>query len=244
MSSCIRIGEEKLSAYGYRMKPLKYTDELHIEVKFEDGHTVIVPLFQFVKGTVRNPNYRVLYNRGYIGEFNNVFEDVNPSIHCYWKQMFDNCYLISNAIQDSRVIMENVSRDWYSYQNFAAWFKENYYDIPGEEMVISNKIVSDRCNEYSRDTTIFVPKSIVRLIDCANPKSSGHKTYVTENVIGYFASLPGSNTLSGPFRTEFSANMCLMMQVKDEIAKIADKYKQYLPCTVYSALMNYRATIR
>ena len=69
MSKINKIGETNINTYGTEMKIIAYRKTSDIDVEFQDEHHYVknTTYSNFIKGWVKNPYDKSLYNVGYMG---------------------------------------------------------------------------------------------------------------------------------------------------------------------------------
>ena len=74
--------------------------------------------------------------------------------------MIGRCY--SNKIQARRpsYIGCTVCTEWLNFQNFAAWYINNYYEVNGEIVALDKDLLVKKNKLYSPNTCCFLPVSI------------------------------------------------------------------------------------
>lgn len=68
-----------------------------------------------------------------------------------------------------------LCEEWKDYESFLKWYNENIYEIEGEEIGLSYRVLDMNNHYISPDTYIFVPKTIADL--CCG---KGHNARRTE----------------------------------------------------------------
>ena len=146
-----------------------------------------------------------------------------------------------------------ICEEWLNNkQAFIEWFREHYYEIDGMDIVIDKDLLSGECKCYSPNTVCLLPQCInVMLSNSKRHRLPDWKTgsnlplgvYYNKSQNKYYAKikytgadevqkLPFHDTIEEAFE-DYKAHK------KDDIKKVADKYKKYLPTYIYDALLNY-----
>ena len=111
------------------MKIIEYNTSTDVMIEFQDEFKCKMKVLysNFLKGTVKNPYHRMLYNRGYIGE-GDYLPSINrkaTNVYDAWRKMFDRCY---GKNQEDAYIGCEVCKEWYNFQTFAEWYTNNYWE--------------------------------------------------------------------------------------------------------------------
>lgn len=135
-----------------------------------------------------------------------------------------------------------VCDEWHNFQNFAQWYEENYYEIPGEIMQLDKDILIKGNKVYSPDTCCFVPGDINSLFIKSDEIRGNLPIGVTKEKDKYMAQC--QNTLGykrriGLFNTPEEAFDAYKKRKEKIIKEIANKYKEYIPDKLYKAMYNY-----
>lgn len=248
-----RVGEENVNRFGSKMIITKYMGANNIEVYFpEYNYTKEQVCYQHFKdGKMRSPYCKTVRGVGYLGEGKyNVRENDKPT-KCYeaWKNIIERCYNTENLNKRNHVYEDSyMSEEWLCFQNFAEWYYNNYYEIPGQMMCIDKDILFKGNKEYSDYYCMFIPQNINKLFtktdvlrgkypigvtyekkasrfraDC----SDGHKKGV---FLGYY------DTVEDAFQSYkiFKENL---------IKQMADEYENKIPREIYKAMYEYEVEI-
>ena len=170
----IRLNEENINSQNIKMKIIEYNSSQDIKVEFEDGYIKKCLYHDFKKGKVKNPYYKYLYNRGYLGEAKTTDGKGNP-LRAYqiWQHIFERCY--SDEFHKNYPTYKGceVCEEWYCYTNFKKWYDEHYYELENERVELDKDILIKGNRIYSPETCIFVPKKINIIFSRNNPKENG-----------------------------------------------------------------------
>jgi hypothetical protein len=168
-----RVGQTNYNSFGTLMKIVEYKNNKNVIVEFQDEYKYQkkVRYSMFLNGIVFNPYDKATYNFGYfgVGEYKSEEKRKMTKAYSTWTGMIQRCY-------DPYFINYNkptykdcfVCEEWANYQNFAQWFEENYYEVPGEKMQLDKDILIKNNKIYSPDTCVFVPQRINSLFIKAN----------------------------------------------------------------------------
>ena len=243
-----RIGEQALNNQGCIMAIIEYRKNKDIDVQFEDGTIVTNREYgDFKKGAIKNPNHASIYDIGYIGQGDYNYKENKDSYEA-WRGMIRRCYDSQSLSKKPTYIGCTVCEEWHSFQNFAEWYYDNYYEIPEQRMALDKDIICKGNKTYSPDTCVFVPQCINSLFTKRDTKrgaspigvsyhkrinkyqsycndGSGHEVY-----LGYY------DTPDGAFEA--------YKQYKEQVIKdMAEEYKDLIPEVLYNAMLNYEVEI-
>ncbi|CAL9983404.1 HNH endonuclease [Vibrio phage D432] len=135
---------------------LKYTDRDNVLVSFlTTGYTKVSGTRAIRIGSVKDPYYPLICNKGFIGEgpYSSTADRV---AYDAWRNMLDRCYGSSGNYPT--YVDCTVVPAWFNFQNFAEWFnsqKNSYtkgYELDKDILVKGKKV-------YSPDTCSIVPKA-------------------------------------------------------------------------------------
>jgi hypothetical protein len=170
-----RIGMIGKNTYGSSMEVVEYINSSNIWVRFEKGNLVHTSMTAFCRGDVKNVYDRSVYGIGFLGEGKykvSINQKRTPQYQT-WQTMLQRCY--SEKLHKRQPTYKDcyVAEEWHNFQNFAAWYDENYYEIEGEVMSLDKDILIKGNKIYSPEKCIFVPKRINSLF-LKSDKSRGN----------------------------------------------------------------------
>jgi hypothetical protein len=251
-NSTERIGTISYNLYSSKMVVIEYNNANDILVNFEEtiGSPIRTTWLVFCKGLVKNPYDKSVYDIGYLGEgkYNVSHKGKHTPHYLVWSSMIQRCYSKKRLENAPTYIGCSVVEEWHNFQNFAAWYDENYYEVEGEKMNLDKDILIKGNNVYSPETCIFVPQKINTLF--TNRKlyrgslpvgvyfSKENNSYISQccNGNGKQIKLNSHNTPEEAFFTykSFKENI---------IKQSAEEYKNKIPFKLYEAIMNYKVEI-
>ena len=251
-----RIGERNYNNFGSEMVIVHYNGCMDIDVYFPEFDWIFkhAKYNNFKKGEIKCPYERRFYNVGYLGEGKyKVSENgKNTRVYSTWRHMLQRCYSEKFQEKHPTYITCEASEEWHNFQNFAKWYKDNYYEVGNEKMCLDKDILFKGNKIYSPDTCIFVPETINKLF-IKNDKNRG------ESVIGatlckngkYQAQCNIINPETGKSKQEYlglydsqeKAFQVYKYHKERNIKQIADYYKIHIPQKLYDAMYNYEVEI-
>lgn len=251
-----RIGERNYNNFGSEMVIVHYNGCMDIDVYFPEFDWIFkhAKYNNFKKGEIKCPYERRFYNVGCLGEGKYKVSENGKNTRVYdtWKAMLQRCYSEKEHERHPTYIGCEVYEGWHNFQNFAKWYKDNYYEVGNEKMCLDKDILFKGNKIYSPDTCIFVPETINKLF-IKNDKNRG------ESVIGatlckngkYQAQCNIINPETGKSKQEYlglydsqeKAFQVYKYHKERNIKQIADYYKIHIPQKLYDAMYNYEVEI-
>jgi hypothetical protein len=245
-----RIGQENLNEYGFIMKVVEYNKATDIWVKFlESGVFKHTTWKTFIKGHVKSPYDKSVYGIGYLGEgkYTPFKNGKRTRKYRIWQALFERCYTIRELKRFPTYIGCTVCEEWNNFQNFAAWYDQNYYEIEGEQMCLDKDILFKGNKIYSPETCVFVPSDINILFTKTNAKRGDFPIGVTYNKkVGKYQSRCNVNSKLihiDFFNTPEEAFFAYKIFKEKLIKHIANKYKDKIPNNLYEAMLRYEVEI-
>lgn len=245
-----RIGETNVNKYGNKMKIIKYNHSKDIDVLFEDYNCVAKNkhYIYFKNGTLTSPYDRTIYEKGYLGEgkYKKSIDNIPTILYYKWNEMFDRCYNEKYLKRQPTYIGCSVCEEWFNFQNFAQWYEDNYYEVSNEKMCLDKDILFKNNKIYSPSTCVIVPNSI-------NILFTRNELHRTDNPIGVCeykdkfiarCKVNGKSTHIGIFNTREEAFYDGYKPFKENnIKRMADEYKNFIPNKLYVAMYNWEVSI-
>lgn len=252
-----RLGEVKLSNEGCEMKIIEYNGRHDIMVEFQDEYKAKVHTCygNFKSGKVKNPYHKSVYNVGYlgIGEYRCKNEGKYTKEYTAWHSMLQRCYDPYELNRCPTYINCFVCNEWHNFQNFAKWYKENYYECNDEKMCLDKDILIKGNKIYSPDTCMIVPERINTLF--LKQKSVRGKypigVYWCKERNKYHVHFQmydetikkSKPKFIGRYDTIEEAFLNYKQFKENNIKQTADKYKDLIPQKLYEALYKYEVEI-
>ena len=248
-----RLYQTNMSNDGTLMKIIEYKGSDNVLVEFQDDfhYQVWVAYNDFKKGVVKNPYWRQLYGRGYLGVGQYapyIKKGVKTKAHDAWIRMFDRCYSEKYQRKYPTYIGCEVCEEWWNFQNFAKWFYDNYYEIEGQNLevdkdwyVIGNKL-------YSPDNCCLVPTLInTCTLTHAKVKNYDIPIGVSWHKNGSYVarcSNRGRRITIGYYNNVKDAEKAYWKYKINYISELAEEYKQYIPSRLYNAMKDFKDTYK
>ena len=247
---CDRTGQSSYNNQGSKMTITKYRNAQDIEVTFESGFVVEhTQMHLFNSGSILDPYFKSYCGIGYMGmkTFYNKSQEYKRPLEV-WHSMLKRCYSENFPLHVWYKDCE-VDEKWHSFSNFYQWWKDNYYELPKElgRLELDKDIKFKSSRIYSPNTCLLIPQRINSYIKNRrdiNKKfpigitynEKKQKYHVRTNVDGKDTHIGDYNSLDEAF--------CALKNIKEnELKKLAELYKLYIPKEVYDAIVNYTIEI-
>ena len=250
-----RTGEERVNKFGSKMIIKEYRKYSDIDVYFPEYNWVFkyTQYTHFKNGNIKCPYEPRYYDKGYLGEGKYKVWENGKTTDEYniWYNMLKRCYDPKCHKEYPTYKGCRVEDYLLNFQNMGEWIKENYYEIPGEQMCLDKDILCKGNKVYSRETCIFVPERINTLFvkrDNNRGKdpigmyqlSSGNYQVQCNNEYGKYVYL-------GTYSTKEEAFQVYKEYKEKVIKKVIDSYEGKIPEPHYTRLKetmyNYKVEI-
>lgn len=239
-----RIGAVNRNKNGALMKVISYIDTDDIIVQFESGYTVRTRWIYFRKGEVRNVYDRTVHGVGYIGEGPYLLTDStgeDTPQYTRWRGILLRCY---NPNKYPTYEGCTVCKEWHNFQNFAKWYDDNHYEVPGVRMEIDKDILVPGNRVYSPDTCVFAPSDINTHFKAKKANKDLPVGVCFDKSRNKFLAscktLSGKSQFLGRFTTAEKAAEAYIKFKEDVLAQLAEKYKEAVPPKLYQAMLEYK----
>lgn len=244
MEKVNRLGEEKINKIGSEMKITRYNGNKDIDVYFPEYEYIATNknYNDFKNGRIKCPYEPRTYGIGYIGEGKYSFSESGELTNCYktWKSMLMRCYCKNYLSKNTAYEDIYVCNEWHNFQNFAQWYEENYYEVPGEKMCLDKDILSTESKIYSPDNCIFVPEKINLLFINSN-KSKGYQ--IVNGKYKAKCNIDKIKKYLGSYDTPEEAFQAYKHFKENYVKQIADEYKDLIPEKLYNAMYEYEVKV-
>jgi hypothetical protein len=250
-AASIKIGQINKNRFDSVMIVEEYIDSETVVVRFENGnYRVVTNWDQFIKGKVMNVYDKSMYGVGYLGDGKyktSVNYNQTPQFKT-WHGMLKRCYKDKYKEKFPTYNECIVCDEWHNFQNFAAWYDQNYYEIENERMELDKDILVKGNKIYSPDTCVFVPKKINYLfLKCdARRGDLPIGVYQHTETKKYVANCSDGNKKTinlGCYTTPEKAFSVYKIYKEKLIKQFAEHYKVKIPNNLYEAMMKYEIDI-
>lgn len=207
----------------------------------------------FEKGQIKCPYERSVYGKGYLGEGEYLcsINRIATKVYKVWFEMLKRCYCSQYQEKQPTYKGCKVCDEWLNFQNFAKWYQENYYDVPGEVMNLDKDILVKGNKIYSPETCVVVPKRINNLFTKTNARRGNYPIGVCwkennkkfESNCNIYENGRKKKIHIGLYNTPEEAFDSYKEFKERYIKQIADEYKEQIPSELYKALYEYEVEI-
>jgi hypothetical protein len=245
-----RIGQVRKNKFGSLMEVVEYNDCKDIWVKFLDNGNKVHTLWKhFLSGSVKSVHDKTVHGVGYIGE--GIYK---PSLngkkiiqYKIWADMIRRCYNDNYHKNQPTYKDCSVSDEWHNFQNFAAWYDKNYYEIEDQRICLDKDILVKGNKVYSPDTCVFVPQVINNLFVKKDASRGSLPIGVSfDNKIKKYIShcnYQGKTVHLGCYDTVNDAFLAYKEAKEELIKQTANEYKNKIPDNLFVAMLKYEVHI-
>lgn len=159
-----------------------------------------------------------------------------------WNSLKNRCYDPKNKDYKSYGAKGvKMCDDWLNFQNFKAWYDENYYEIDGEYMAIDKDIIGNGSKIYSPENCLIVPFRINGMfVHKENGDMRGLQPVYGRYQVKVRNPITGKNDYCGTYDTVEIASK-VYKECKEAIIRgVAEEYKYKIPLKVYNALITFK----
>lgn len=233
------IGEVSQNKFGTLMKIIVWNAASDIQVQFRDDHMAVVHTTyrNFQKREVKNPYDKSVYGVGYVGEgmHKTRINGEHPASYLIWVTIIQRCCREEAKEKYPAYFGRcTVCEEWFNYQNFAAWYESNRYDVDGR-LHIDKDILVPGNTMYAPEFCLLVPQRVnMHFMRCKSNKT-GLPRGVRRTKTGYMAVY---NTQKlGVFATIDQAVKAHREAWAEAIRATVAEYQNIMPNHVYNAVM-------
>ena len=250
-----RTGEEGYNKFGSKMIIKKYKDCMDMDVYFPKYNWVLehARYDHFKEGNIKCPYEPRYYGVGYLGEGEHKVRE-NGKLHRYyiiWHDMLKRCY--DPKVHERHPTYKGCEIENYllNFQHMGEWIKDNYYEVPGEQMCLDKDILCKGNKVYSRETCIFVPQRINKLFTKRDNLRGDNPIGVSDLPSGNYRvdcnNGYGKQIPLGTYSTKEEAFQVYKQYKEKVIKEVIDSYEGKIPEPFYSrlreAMYNYKVEI-
>lgn len=238
-------GEKFITKEGYEVEIIEYFTNRNCTIRFNDGGILYNIRYENVKNRgIRNPNHRTVYGIGYMG-YGKYTGVKGTKAYSYWRGILQRCYDPLYLSKKPAYKDCSVGEYWHNYQNFGAWFEENFNPKIMKGWNLDKDILLKGSRTYSLETCCFVPCEINNLFVKNNATRGEYPVGVTKKGNKFVATVfkNGVNRNCGTYNTPEQAFQAYKTAKEAYIKEIADKWKELIDPRVYEAMYNYKVEI-
>ena len=232
-----RVGETNITKQGFTISIIEYDCYNNVIIQFNDRYNTIwhTTYVRFKQGTVKNPNVLCMYGR--IAYKQDIAK--NPMAYNKYRAMLDRCYGIQKG---NNIVYQGcqVCNEWNNFENFLAWFTDNYYSIDGDNMDLDKDILGNG-KLYSPDTCVFIPHKLNSQFARRGKSNKDlpmgvtwHKRY-NGSMRYRVVALPHNQLFDDVDEAERAYKEYVSNQYRD----FAITYKDIIPSRLYDRLINF-----
>ena len=187
--SDMRIGKVYRTNNSGYLEVFRYVNRNEVLVRFIETGTKVWTRSQYIRsGLVRDPMYPSVFGVGYvgIGSERSGLKGVKEKPYECWHSMMSRCY--SEVVHSKFPTYKDctVCEEWHNFQNFAAWYKDNYpndgasYELDKDILLTGNRIYSPEACKFvtSKENSSF---SKCKTYAFATPKK--RRTVIVSNLV-------------------------------------------------------------
>ena len=241
-----RTGEIRVNNFGSEMVIVGYRSNKDIDIHFPEYNWTIenVQYTNFTAGKIRCPYEPRVHNVGCIGEGKYSVHENSKIARSYviWQDMIARCYDPKWQEKNAHTYVDcEVCEEWRNYQNFAEWYEQNYYEVPGQRMDLDKDILTKGNKIYGPNTCVFVPQNINKLFTKCDASRGDCPIGVRRRNRKYTSSCSTNNGRIhlGTYDTPEEAFEAYKTFKEDYIKQIADQYIELIPQSLYNAMYEY-----
>ena len=237
-----RVGERRQNKRGRWMTIIEYNTATDMTVRFDSGYETKAEYSHFKRGEVKDYLEPVVCGVGYLGG-KKYSRAEHEHIYRVWHHILLRCY----SDKDPRNKAYNdceVCEEWKNFQNFAQWYEDNYYTVPGQEMNVDKDLFRGETKIYSPETCCILPDSLNSMLVFKLRKKDKSSdffgiTLSTANQTYGAYYFDGEVRRKKMFKTEEEAFAWYAVHRAERIREKAKTMKQYMPTKIYDALMAF-----
>lgn len=232
------------------MKIIGYTNCHNIDVEFSDGYVAVGRDYRnFKSGRIRSDYFPSYLGVGYlgVGEFSTRNKDKTGHSEEYirWGSMLTRCY--SEKYSEESYEPCYVCEEWHNFQNFARWYSEHKYEIPGESLQLDKDIKYKGNHVYSPETCLIVPRRVNSIILNRGNDRGNYAIGVQKKGNLFLACCnrfdAKESAYIGSFKTELEAFNAYKKEKEMQLKKCCEYYRGKVPKEVIDALQTYKVEI-
>lgn len=226
---------------GEEVQVIKVNSKKSVDIQFDIGFIMTVRIDNLLRGKVKNPYYKSLYNVGYhgVGRYKTTINKKKTTAFISWESMLARCYSKTFLVKNPTYIGVRVCEAWHCFQNFAEWFESKYNPEKMKGWHLDKDILSGKDKIYSPETCCLINQHINNMY-LSRRKKLIDKPIGVRFVNGkYIARMSKKNEKSwtGYFDTEEEAISEFNIQKELYTLEVVKKYEDLLDPVVYEKLI-------
>ena len=119
-----------------------------------------MPCGDLKNGNIKNPYYRSVYGKGYlgVGKYKATNKGKVNKDYAVWHSMIERCYNEECQIKHPSYVGCSVDESWLCFQVFAEWYEENNPKLKGIKLELDKDFMVAGNKIYSPSTCKIIPK--------------------------------------------------------------------------------------
>ena len=152
-SKLISEGDLVSTSFYGDVKVIEYITSRKIRVRFlNTGYESTFPCEQILSGSIKDRLAKTVCGVGFLGEGQYLASYRDKKPYLVWRSMLQRCYMPNDcqgAYKGCSVVDE-----WHNFQNFAAWFDDNYphgmkgYELDKDIKINGNKVYGPQSCQF------------------------------------------------------------------------------------------------
>lgn len=247
------VGMESNTRFGTIAKIICFNGYNDIIIEFQDEYKTQIrtSYSSFINKQIKNPYDKSIHNVGYlgVGKYKTKMSDGKDS-KCYttWRDMIQRCYDKNFQIKNKSYKNCYVCNEWLNYQNFSAWFYENYYEVSDDSMCLDKDIICKGNIVYCPEYCVFAPKRINCMFISRNrniKKSLIGVSYIKSDNTYQVQTRTSTHGIQyiGRYKDRGEAFSVYKSMREKYIKEIALLYKDKIDPRLYNAMISYEVGV-
>ena len=243
------VGETYSTNHCGDVEILAYNNALDVTVKFlNTGWVKSVNVSNMKRGRVEDVYAPLVKGVGFLGEgaYKPKVDGRMTKCHSVWFQILRRCYDVGckgSEPYEGRGV--TVCKEWHNYQNFAAWYYQNYK----EGMQIDKDIVNQGAKEYNPENCRFIPLRVNTMLTTRRSKRGFYPIGVQKTASGKYTANMSNGKSKGHLHLGTHNTMhqafCAYKEAKESLIKsVAEEYYSggLISKDVYDGLISWEVT--
>jgi len=225
------------------MKIIRYriASDMTIEFQDQDKYVTDTTYQNFKERKIKNPYDKSIFGIGCLGVGKYKAYDTDgykTREYNIWVSLLERCYSEKNRYKHKTYEGCHTCDDWHNFQNFAAWYEKNYYDVDDRRMHIDKDILINNNKLYSPETCLIIPQRINMVFMKKNREVDPDLPQGIRRCVGGY--MVSYNTKYLGVHTELDkAIEVYNIEKRIHIKQIVEEYGERLPPKVRNALLNW-----
>ncbi|WP_139692525.1 hypothetical protein [Sporolactobacillus terrae] len=173
------------------------------------------------------------------GRYNSTHDE---KAYTTWNNMIRRCYFESDYKSWQRYKNCTVAEEWHNFQNFAEWYYENYYMVPGCRMELDKDLLIKGNKRYASDRCCFLPSELNNILTY-NKSNKGNLPVGVSRYKDKFKAQLSEVGYLGMFDDPVSAFEVYKEAKEKKIKETAEKYREWIPNKAFEKLLNWQVEI-